>query len=465
MQTLNAIIEDDPPPLAELNPSFPAPARWIAERCLAKVPAERYASTLDLARELRGVRDHLSEASSISGDPHPAPAPRRRRLRAWHVLVASAAVLASIIAIPAIRETVLERLHWLPIPVEKRIAVLPVHCPGATAGQQSACDGLLDSVVTRLGALRASRQGVSFVPAVDVRQAGVKAAGDVQRRLGATLAVDISVQRTGTRTVVAASLIDTGRLRELRTASRQFETLQASLLDETVEAVIGMLAIELKQVERRALLAGSTRVVEASLLYVEALGLAPYQQAQSALERADQQQSLEKAIGLFNKALELDPNYALAHVGLGKAYLGLFRLLKRQPDAELADKHCRHAIDLDDLSPQAWMTLGELHTQLGKLDQALVELNLALARDPGSGPIHTRIAAVYQRQRRDADAEAMYRKAVSLEPTSWSNLAYYGWFLTTLNRWKDAEATFRYALISPRTIRGFCPTSEASTRP
>ena len=74
------------------------------------------------------------------------------------------------------------------------------------------------------------------------------------------------------------------------------------------------------------------------------------------------------------------------------------------------------------------MTLGELHTQLGKLDQALVELNRALARDPGSGPIHTRIAVrCTQRQRRDAEAEATYRKAdLARTRISWSNLAYYG---------------------------------------
>ena len=159
VQTLNAIIEHDPPPLAELNPSFPAPARWIAERCLSKAPGDRYASTLDLARELRGVREHLSEASNNFAEPRPVPAPMPtpvpprpvpvpppRRLRAWHVVAAAAVVLASLMAVPAIRESVLERLHLLPIPSEKRIAVLPVQCPGATAEEQAACEGLLDYV-------------------------------------------------------------------------------------------------------------------------------------------------------------------------------------------------------------------------------------------------------------------------------------------------------------------------------
>jgi serine/threonine protein kinase len=63
-QTIAAIIDATPEPLATLNPSLPGPARWIIERCLAKDPAERYASTLDLARELRSIREHLSDVTS-----------------------------------------------------------------------------------------------------------------------------------------------------------------------------------------------------------------------------------------------------------------------------------------------------------------------------------------------------------------------------------------------------------------
>jgi len=68
-QTLTAIIEAPPEPLSSLNPSFPAPARWIVERCLEKQPAERYASTVDLARELHNVRDRLQEMASSGSAP------------------------------------------------------------------------------------------------------------------------------------------------------------------------------------------------------------------------------------------------------------------------------------------------------------------------------------------------------------------------------------------------------------
>jgi eukaryotic-like serine/threonine-protein kinase len=63
VETMSAIIREDPEPIAQANSHAPAPLRWIVERCLAKSPEERYASTRDLARELASVRDHISEIS------------------------------------------------------------------------------------------------------------------------------------------------------------------------------------------------------------------------------------------------------------------------------------------------------------------------------------------------------------------------------------------------------------------
>jgi len=65
-ETLAAIIREEPEPLGAVATSTPVPLRWIAERCLAKEPQERYASTRDLARDLARLRDGVSEASGSS---------------------------------------------------------------------------------------------------------------------------------------------------------------------------------------------------------------------------------------------------------------------------------------------------------------------------------------------------------------------------------------------------------------
>jgi len=95
-ETLTAIIREEPEPAGELNPKVPVPVRWIIDRCLAKDPEDRYASTKDLARDLESVREHLSEAS-VSGLTAAVSPPARRR-RAAVLAFASVAVLAGIAA-------------------------------------------------------------------------------------------------------------------------------------------------------------------------------------------------------------------------------------------------------------------------------------------------------------------------------------------------------------------------------
>jgi serine/threonine protein kinase/Tol biopolymer transport system component len=99
VETMAAIIREDPEPLPATTP---APLRWIIERLLAKEPADRYDSTRDLYRELKQVRDRLTETSSgvlpastaLPAAP-PAP-PARRATRPLIPLLATALMAAAV---------------------------------------------------------------------------------------------------------------------------------------------------------------------------------------------------------------------------------------------------------------------------------------------------------------------------------------------------------------------------------
>jgi serine/threonine protein kinase/Tol biopolymer transport system component len=92
VDTLSAILHEEPQPLASIRPDSPLPFRWLIERCLSKEPDDRYASTRDLARDLAMLRDHLSEAaiSGVAGAIRPR---RRRRLSVLASLAAAGALL------------------------------------------------------------------------------------------------------------------------------------------------------------------------------------------------------------------------------------------------------------------------------------------------------------------------------------------------------------------------------------
>jgi serine/threonine protein kinase/WD40 repeat protein len=97
VETMNAIIHDDAEPLAA---SIPAPLRWIIERLLAKEATGRYDSTRDLYRELKQVRDHLSDPLAVqAGTGSPLGQPIVNRLRPLGWMAAAVSILALIAAL------------------------------------------------------------------------------------------------------------------------------------------------------------------------------------------------------------------------------------------------------------------------------------------------------------------------------------------------------------------------------
>src|SRR5262249_11345614 len=92
VDTLAAILNEDPEPIAAINPQTPAHLRLIVERCLAKEPEGRYLSTGDLARDLSSLRDHVSELSSGVAIPIERPRHRTRWALIAGILVGIAAL-------------------------------------------------------------------------------------------------------------------------------------------------------------------------------------------------------------------------------------------------------------------------------------------------------------------------------------------------------------------------------------
>ena len=78
VETLVAILREQPDPIGMQNPDAPAPLCWAIERCLEKEPDKRYVSTRDLARELAEIRDRFSEKSIKQVETRPANLPAQR---------------------------------------------------------------------------------------------------------------------------------------------------------------------------------------------------------------------------------------------------------------------------------------------------------------------------------------------------------------------------------------------------
>jgi eukaryotic-like serine/threonine-protein kinase len=153
-QTLAAILQDEPEAIPTLNPRVPVPLRWLVDRCLAKDPRQRYESTTDLARELRTLRDRLSEFSTGSDVAAPAT-PRRRPI----LVVAAAVALSAAVAIGAFAGRLgvaavqrLDRYRFTPFATDAGYQSSPAWSPdGKTLAYVAAVDGVLQVFTKAVG--------------------------------------------------------------------------------------------------------------------------------------------------------------------------------------------------------------------------------------------------------------------------------------------------------------------------
>ena len=442
VQTLSAIIEDEPRPIAELNPSFPPPARWAIERCLSKEPEKRYASTLDLAHELRGIRERIGEASSSMTGLDLVGRPGRRS-RWLHITAATAVILGVLFLMPVVRDTVWRWMQPAPLASEVRLAVL-ITDSALPPEDRERLASLLDYVVIRLADLNRFRASCSVVPASELREGQVRGPGDARRRVGANLAVSLAVHRDASSLVVSATLEDTERVRVVGGEQRTFPADQFSA-EDAVALIVDVLRVELQATERAAWTAATSGVAEARSLFAKGLTQTPYQTAQSALEKYDQEQNLHGSIEYFNRAIELDPRYADAYAKLGEAYLLLYRLTNRAEHIALAAKNAVKARELDDTRPSVWITLGMIDAQRGAFADAERNFRSAIDRGPGSSLAYRELGRVQMSHGQMGQAEASYRKAIELDPERWPNYNALGGFLSRSKRPAEAEQAFLLA--------------------
>jgi serine/threonine-protein kinase len=449
VQTLAAIIEAEPAPLAARNPVFPAPARWIVERCLAKDPAERYASTLDLARELRGVREHLSEVGSSgaaaarstarTGAARPGAWPWRR----WATVAAALAAVGLLLAGGPLR-----RLRRPPLPEQKRVAVLPFDVASADPEDRLRSDGLAEVLTARLARLEPSFAGLSVVPAADVREAGVVTADAAGRTFGATLVVAARFARLGDRLRLEARLLDGTSARVLRRLSPEEYPLDAlSLQQGVVESLAGLLELSIGPDQQRALAQGNTAVGGAYPLYLQARG---------HLQRFERAENLDRALSLLQKALEQDPDYALAYAALGEAYWRLYELRKRPELVALAQDNCRKALSLNDLLAPVHVTLGMIHRGTGRAQEALADLQRALDRDPRNAEAYRELGRAHAALGHQEEAERALRRGLALRSSDWATHNQLGALLFSRGHFDEAEAEFRSVIVlTPDNPRGY----------
>ncbi len=402
--TMNAVLTDTQEPVGDSRGDIPGELQRVVEKSLEKDRRLRYQHIDELLADLRRL-----ESEPVRGLTARRWWRRYRKFSVPAVLVLAAVCVA---VSPASRKQVLRWLGFRTVPYEKHLAVLPFANLGQAAGNQAFCDGLMETVSSKLTQLEQFQGSLRVVPASEVRAREIASARSARHAFGVTLAVTGSVQRQGDYVRMTLNLVDATTERQLRSSVIDNRLGDVSeLQDSTVVQLAGMLEMELRPQQRRVLAEGGTSEPRAYDHYVRARG---------HLQDYQRMASVDLAIGLLDSAIVEDPAYALAHAALGEAYWRKHRLSQEPRWIDRAVESSQQAIELNNQAAPVFVTLGLIHKGTGRYEEAVGDFKRALQIDSTNHQTHRELATAYEALNRLDQAEATYRKAIELKPDYWA---------------------------------------------
>jgi serine/threonine protein kinase/tetratricopeptide (TPR) repeat protein len=436
-----SILNEQPAPLLILRPDIPAELDRIVQRSLEKDPEDRYQHVDDMVSELRRVQKQSTRVvrPQIPQQTPDQPAAQTlkptSRKKLW-IGIAGGLVLAGIAA------TLLYKTVLAPgsgsVSSRKMLVVLPFENLGSPE-QEYFADGITEEITSKLSGL----SGLGVIARSSAMQ--YKKTSKSVKQVGQELGVSYILQGTirwedaeGAKHVrVTPQLINVADGTQVW--SEPFESVLSGafkLQTEIAGNVARALDVALMQPERRSLEASPTTNPEAYDNYLRAL---------SYYNRSYDERDLRIAEQLLTKAVQLDPNFASAYASLSVTHSDIYweyydhaeeRIVKAK---EAAEKSLR----LDPALALAHVALG-MYYYHGRLDydNALKELDQALALQPNNVEALEGIGAVKRRQGKFEDAAMNFTKAVEIDPRAGSLNAELAVTYMFLRKFPESE---RYA--------------------
>ncbi len=396
---IRAVLNDAARPLRDACPDAPDELERIISKALAKRPDDRYPSAAAFIEDLEPVRESLR-----TGSTGPRPSEARPR---------------------------------------PSVAVLPFTNMSADPEQEYFCDGMAEEIINvlaRLEGLRVVARTSAFAfkdEKLDVREVG--------RRLDVESVLEGGVRKAGSRVRITAQLISVDDGFHLWSERYDRELMDVfAIQDEIAGAIVDRLKGELLGPDRDALSGHRTRDIEAYTLYLK--GRHHWNRRIPA--------AVEKARECFLQAIERDPDYADAYVGLADSWVVLenFRAVEPEEafreaaaavaralaiDGTLAEAYAtrgwlkmvaewdwagaesdlRRAIELNPSYPSARQWYAVYLLVVGRSSEAIEESRRAEELDPLSPIIGTIVANLLENAGRNEESLAQYNKVLAMDPS------------------------------------------------
>jgi tetratricopeptide (TPR) repeat protein/tRNA A-37 threonylcarbamoyl transferase component Bud32 len=429
-----AILNRPPVLPVRLNPDVPLQLEEIINKLLEKDRDLRYQSAAEVRADLKRLKRDTDSGLISAASSSTLRTPRERKPgRIWNLVVMAIVVLAVL----GLAMTVfLRRTRAV---MTERDAILVTDFVNTTA------DPVFDGALKKALAVDLEQSPyLNVFPEQKVRQTlqfmgrtpDERITGDVGReicqRVGIKAMLNGSIANMGSQYVITLDAVNAGTGESLAREEVQ-ATNKESVLNSlhaagsSLRKKLGESLVSVQKYDKP--------LSEATTSSLEAL---------KAFSLGDMKhQSFDElaALPLYQHAVELDPNFAMAYARLGTVYNNLGQ-------SELSETNRQKAFELRDRASEheKLYIMSHFYVDSGQLDKGITALELYKQTYPRDSIPYNNIAAVYIQMGQFENALENARQAVQLDPDSASGYSNAGFAYAGLNRLDEAKATFNEAL-------------------
>jgi len=408
-----SIMNEDPEPPTALRTGVPMELERIVLKALAKESGERYQHVDEMLVDLKTLqktpKSGVSAAQTTAVGAGFKPAPTKK----ISLLIGGLAVLGLLVvgAFFMFETTPTDATN------KKSIAVLPFENLGGKQEEEYFSDGITEDVLAQIAKI-ADLKVISRA-AIRHYKNTEKSPQEIGAELGVANLLMGTVRRDGDDLRVGCELVEaaTGAQLWSKTYDRKLENVFA-IQSEVAQEIAQTLEAELSGEEKAELAQPLTANLEAYDYYLRGNGYT----VNSTIK-----QDAEVAVRMYEKAVELDSNFAVAYAALARASIWLYELWGQKDMVAKAKAAVDRAQALAPDSPETHIALGDYFYRGSRdYDQALEHLTIAQRRRPNDAMIIGLIGWIQRRQGKWQEHVTSLEKAIELNPRYYNPIAYLG---------------------------------------
>ncbi len=363
---------------------------------------------------------------------------RPQRRRVWLAFLACASLVALLVGFNA--GGLRQRLWGSPDPSGIRsLAVLPLENLSHDPEQEYFADGMTEALTTELAQISALKV-ISHTSVVQFKGTK-KSLPQIAQELGVDAVVEGAVQRSGDKVGITVQLIHAPSDRHLWAKSYERDLRDVLALQrEVAQAITDEIKAKLTPPEKARMASARSVNSEAYENYLRGRFLLSTQGDVEA----------RKGMAYFQRAIQKDPNYALAYAGLAESYITLSQPwngdLTPQEALPQAEAAARKALEIDDSLGEAQLALARVSLYHWDWPAAEKEYRRTLELNPNDAMAHGWYGEYLEAMARNEEAIVELRQAIALDPLNSNHVAHLGSFFYHARQYDQGIREFQKAL-------------------